>query len=140
MQTTVTRPPAEVTIWPSRDDSLTPASFAALYRQAAEIIRARGYDPYDEYEGAEGVSISQALTRAATAWLRQHGTRGVIADTQERERLITLDAADTVASWERATVRVYASIKYRSRTQAEATAILGMAAAMLTTIPADGAR
>jgi hypothetical protein len=49
------------------------------------------------------------------------------------------DLSDTVASWERTSVRVYASTKHRSRTQAEATAILELAASMLTTIPADGA-
>jgi hypothetical protein len=152
MNITVDHPAAEVTIWQSRDE-LTPADFAALYRQAAEIIRTRSYDQYDEYEGAEGVSITTALRLAAA---ERHADPRDAADlTEELETRLAgvlyvtgqafyrtgiRDLSDTVASWERASVRVYASTKHRSRTQAEAAAVLEAAAAMLAAIPAGGAR
>ena len=149
MTTTVTPEPA---LWQSRD-GLTPADFAALYRQAAEIIRARGYDRYDEYEHASGVSIGTALALAAAAHVTDPRDAADLTEELETRLAGVLyvtgqaycrtgirDLSDTVASWERASVRVYASTKYRSRTEAEAAAVLEAAAAMLAAIPVDGAR
>ena len=136
-------------IWQSRTED-TPADLAALYRRAAEIIRDRGYDPYDEYEHAQGISIGAALKLAASAvrddWrdvadlAEELETRlaGVLYVTgQAFYRTGIRDLSDTVASWERSHVRIYASTRLRSRTQDEATAVLETAAAMLTMI--DGA-
>ena len=147
---TTTDQPAAV--WQSRDDT-APADLAALYRHAAQLIVDRGYDPYDEYEGAKGISIPTALHLAASGHVtdprdaadltEELETRlaGVLYVTgQAFYRTGIRDLSDAVGSWERTSVRVYASTKLRSRTQAEAVAVLETAAAMLGTIPADGAR
>ena len=151
--TTVTSTEPEVTVWQSRDDDLAPADFAALYRHAAEIIRTSGYDPYDDYEYAHGVSIGTALASAAMARTRDSADASDLTEELETRLAGVLyvtgqafyrtgirDLSGTVASWERTSVRIYASTKYRSRTQAEAAAILETAAEMLTVISADGAR
>ena len=39
MHTTVTCPPAEITIWQPRLDEDIPAALAAIYRRAADLIR-----------------------------------------------------------------------------------------------------
>jgi hypothetical protein len=160
MTTTLADKPA---IWQCRNDT-APADFAALYRHAAQLIRARGYDPYDDYADAAGISIGTALRKAAEAYdanIRPAGSlpgrdEACIADlTEELETRLAgvmyvtgqafyrtgiRDLSDTVAGWERTSIRVYASTRYRSRTQAEASAVLEVAASMLTTIPADGTR
>jgi hypothetical protein len=134
---------AEVTVWQSRTDD-TPADLAALYRRAAEIIRVRGYDPYDDYEQATGISMTTALNLAAAGHVTDPRDVADLAEELETRLAGVLyvtgqafyrtgirDLSDTAASWERASVRVYASTKLRSRTQAEATAVLELAAAML---------
>jgi len=153
MTTTVDHPAAEITVWQSRDDDLAPADFAALYRCAAEIIRDRGFDPHDDYEDARGISIGAALKLAASAVRDDSRDIADLAEELETRLAGVLyvtglafyrtgigDLSDTAASWERTSVRIYASSKHRSRTQAEAVAVLETAAAMLAVISADGAR
>ena len=114
MTTTVTPEPA---VWQSRDE-LTPADMAALYRQAAEIIRTRSYDQYDEYEHAHGVSITTALRLAASRPVTDPRDAADLAEELETRLAGVLyvtgqafcrtgirDLSDTVASWERASVR-----------------------------------
>ncbi len=48
MHTTVTCPPAEVTIWQSRLGEDIPAALAAIYRRAADLIREHGHDSRPE--------------------------------------------------------------------------------------------
>ena len=151
MTTTVDHTAAKVTVWQHRDDD-PPAAFAALYRHAAQLILDRGYDPYDDYERAEGISIGTALRLAAAARVTDPRDVADLAEELETRLAGVLyvtgqafyrtgirDLSDTATSWERASVRIYASLKHRSRTQAEATAVLELAASMLGTIPADGA-
>jgi hypothetical protein len=42
-----------------------PAVYANLYRAAADLIDAQGYDAADDYEGAHGISVAAALAEVA---------------------------------------------------------------------------
>ena len=67
MHTTVTCPPAEITIWQSRLDEDILAALAAIYRRAADLIREHGYDPRSEGSCSELTgphSISSAIDAA----------------------------------------------------------------------------
>lgn len=115
-------------VWQSRAGD-TPTGLAALYRDAAQRIRASGYDAAvgsgDFYEGHKGISIQVALRHAAeTCGAQTQGegifgpyTVGDVADLAEeletrlaavlyltgqwtRRTGMHYDLADQVAAWE----------------------------------------
>lgn len=99
---------------------MAPATFAALYRDAASRIRATGYETYPEYEGTTGLSVGLALAEAAGAWIAANLTdQAVMIPVDLAEELETRlagvmyalgvvtfrtnisDVPDVVAAWER---------------------------------------
>ena len=146
-------------VWQSRDRG-HPASLAALYRDAAQRIRARGYDAAvgggDFYQGHQGISIQVALRQAAAAHGAQTRGEGIfgpyteadVADLAEEleTRLAAVlyltgqrtyrtgiqDLSDQVAAWEAGLPSDVSrpGVHYRWHTQDEALAVLETAAAL----------
>ena len=70
-------------LWQSRAGD-SPAGFAALYRDAAQRIRASGYDAATvtgDYEGSHGISITTALRLAAETYGAHTRGEGIFGPT-----------------------------------------------------------
>jgi len=138
-------------VWQSRAED-TPAGLAALYRDAAQRIRACGYDAATvtgDYVGSRGICITTALRHAAMQ--RDQNTADAPDLSEELEtRLAAVlyltgqltyrtgirDLPDQVAAWESDLPRVEGSwpTRYRWHTQDEALAVLETAAALLDSL------
>jgi hypothetical protein len=140
------------TVWQSRAGD-TPATLAGLYRDAAQLIREHGYTPRPggarrDVSGPH--SVSSAIEAAAiTAYPGDRADAMDLAEDahtrlaavlyltgQLTRRTHIYDLPDQVAAWECDPPRVEGSwpVRYRSRTQDEALAVLETAAALLGVI------
>ena len=144
--------------WQSRAGD-SPAGFAALYRDAAQRIRASGYDAATvtgDYEGSHGISITTALRLAAETYGAHTRGEGIfgpytaadatdLAEELETRLAAVLyltgqltyrtgirDLSDQVATWETDLPRVEGTwpTRYRWHTQDEALAVLETAAVL----------
>jgi hypothetical protein len=143
-------------IWQSRAGD-TPATPAALHQDAAQLVRENGYTPRPEgarWDVTGPHSVSSAIEAAAIRAYPDDRADAMDLAEDAHTRLAAVlhltgqltrrthiyDLPDQVAAWECDPPRVEGSwpVRYRSRTQDEALAVLETAAALLGGAPGAG--